>query len=65
MSRLIGGAATNGGATTGHEAELLAMADALRGSMAAAEYKYVVPFAPLIHRASHDPSFGVHPPRLS
>ena len=27
----------NGGATTGHEAELWAMADALRGSMDAAE----------------------------
>ena len=32
----------NGGATTGHEAELWAMADALRGSMDAAEYKHVV-----------------------
>ncbi len=31
-----------GGATTGHEAELWAMADALRGSMDAAEYKHVV-----------------------
>ena len=31
----------NGGATTGHEAELWAMADALRGSMDAAEYKHV------------------------
>ena len=30
------------GATTGHEAELWAMADALRGSMDAAEYKHVV-----------------------
>ncbi|MXZ73244.1 MAG: SAM-dependent DNA methyltransferase [Acidobacteria bacterium] len=32
----------NGGATTGYEAELWAMADALRGSMDAAEYKHVV-----------------------
>ena len=32
----------SGGATTGHEAELWAMADALRGSMDAAEYKHVV-----------------------
>ena len=32
----------NSGATTGHEAELWAMADALRGSMDAAEYKHVV-----------------------
>ena len=30
------------GATTGHEAELWRMADALRGSMDAAEYKHVV-----------------------
>ena len=30
------------GATTGHEAELWAMADTLRGSMDAAEYKHVV-----------------------
>ena len=36
------GATPNGGATTGHEAELWAMADALRGSMDAAEYKHVV-----------------------
>ena len=35
-------ATPNGGATTGHEAELWAMADALRGSMDAAEYKHVV-----------------------
>ena len=33
---------TDGGATTGYEAELWAMADALRGSMDAAEYKHVV-----------------------
>ena len=33
---------TNGGATTGYEAELWGMADALRGSMDAAEYKHVV-----------------------
>ena len=32
----------NDGATTGHEAELWPMADALRGSMDAAEYKHVV-----------------------
>ena len=32
----------NGGATTGYEVELWAMADALRGSMDAAEYKHVV-----------------------
>ena len=36
------GATPNGGATTGHEAELWAMADALRGSMDAAEYNHVV-----------------------
>ncbi len=36
------GATLNGGATTGYEAELWAMADALRGSMDAAEYKHVV-----------------------
>ncbi len=35
-------APANSGATTGHEAELWAMADALRGSMDAAEYKHVV-----------------------
>ena len=34
--------AGNQGATTGHEAELWRMADALRGSMDAAEYKHVV-----------------------
>ena len=33
---------TDSGATTGYEAELWAMADALRGSMDAAEYKHVV-----------------------
>ena len=33
---------TDSGATTGHEAELWAMADTLRGSMDAAEYKHVV-----------------------
>ena len=33
---------TDGGATTGYEAELWAMADALRGSMDASEYKHVV-----------------------
>ena len=32
----------DGGATTGYESELWAMADALRGSMDAAEYKHVV-----------------------
>ena len=35
-------ARAGGGATTGHEAALWAMADALRGSMDAAEYKHVV-----------------------
>ena len=33
---------SNSGATTGHEAELWRMADTLRGSMDAAEYKHVV-----------------------
>lgn len=33
---------TSNGATTGYEAELWAMADALRGSMDASEYKHVV-----------------------
>ena len=37
-----GGAATAQAATTGYEAELWRMADALRGSMDAAEYKHVV-----------------------
>ena len=37
-----GGGGAGGGATTGYEAELWAMADALRGSMDAAEYKHVV-----------------------
>ncbi|MCY3819248.1 MAG: class I SAM-dependent DNA methyltransferase, partial [Gammaproteobacteria bacterium] len=36
------GAIPNDGATIGHEAELWAMADALRGSTDAAEYKHVV-----------------------
>ena len=35
-------ASDNGGATTGHEAQLWKMADALRGSMDADEYKHVV-----------------------
>ena len=34
--------AEGNGATTGYEAELWQMADALRGSMDAAEYKHVV-----------------------
>ena len=33
---------TNDGATVGYEAQLWQMADALRGSMDAAEYKHVV-----------------------
>jgi hypothetical protein len=33
----------NGGATVGYEAQLWQMADALRGSMDAAEYEHVVP----------------------
>ena len=37
-----GKAKPNGGAVTGHEAELWAAADLLRGSMDAAEYKHVV-----------------------
>ena len=36
------GATPNGGATIGHDAELWSMADALRGTMGAAEYKHVV-----------------------
>ena len=36
------GTTENNGATIGHEVELWAMADALRGSMDAAEYKHVV-----------------------
>ena len=36
------GKSPNGGATIGHEAELWEMADTLRGSMDAAEYKHVV-----------------------
>ena len=38
----MAGKQTDSGATTGYEAELWAMADALRGSMDAAEYKHVV-----------------------
>ena len=38
----MAGRRTDSGATTGYEAELWAMADALRGSMDAAEYKHVV-----------------------
>ncbi len=38
----IDGERTDSGATTGHEAELWAMANKLRGSMDAAEYKHVV-----------------------
>ena len=38
----MAGSQTDGGATTGYEAELWAMADTLRGSMDAAEYKHVV-----------------------
>ncbi len=38
----MAGKQSNSGATTGYEAELWAMADALRGSMDAAEYKHVV-----------------------
>ena len=40
--RRAGGSTPNGGATTGYEVELWAIADALRGSMDAAEYKHVV-----------------------
>ncbi len=40
--RAMAGRQTDSGATTGYEAELWAMADALRGSMDAAEYKHVV-----------------------
>lgn len=36
------GSKTNNGATVGYEAQLWQMADALRGSMDAAEYKHVV-----------------------
>ncbi len=38
----VGKKQTDSGATTGYEAELWAMADTLRGSMDAAEYKHVV-----------------------
>ena len=38
----MAGTQNDSGATTGYEAELWAMADALRGSMDAAEYKHVV-----------------------
>ncbi len=38
----MAGKQSDGGATTGYEADLWAMADALRGSMDAAEYKHVV-----------------------
>ena len=36
------GSNSSSGATVGYEAQLWAMADALRGSMDAAEYKHVV-----------------------
>ncbi len=38
----MAGRQADSGAATGYEAELWAMADALRGSMDAAEYKHVV-----------------------
>ena len=41
-ARKVARGQTESGATTGYEAELWAMADALRGSMDAAEYKHVV-----------------------
>ena len=41
-ARTMASKQTDSGATTGYEAELWAMADALRGSMDAAEYKHVV-----------------------
>ena len=37
-----GGGAADQGAITGYEAEMWAMADALRGSMDASEHKHVV-----------------------
>ena len=44
-------AESSSGALTGYEAELWRMADALRGSMDAAEYKHVVlrPHLPQVH----------------
>ena len=38
----LGGEASRNGATVGYEAQLWQVADALRGSMDAAEYKHVV-----------------------
>ena len=42
MANVKRNAATNAGVASGYEAELWHMADALRGTMAAAEYKHVV-----------------------
>ena len=42
MTAKHAGKQPDSGATTGYESELWAMADALRGSMDAAEYKHVV-----------------------
>ena len=40
-SKMLTASQPGGGATTGYESELWAMADVLRGSMDAAEYKHV------------------------
>ena len=48
---------TDSGVTTGYEARLWSMADALRGSMDASEYKHVVlgPLATLhVSEVNHD-----------
>ena len=42
MARKATGGQSDGGATTGYESELWAMADALRSLMNAAEYRHVV-----------------------
>ena len=42
MARKATGRQSDGGATTGYESELRAMADVLRGSMNAVEYRHVV-----------------------
>ena len=51
-------APTNDGATVGYEAQLWQMADALRGSMDAAEYKHVVAPESAGEAAHHRPARG-------
>ena len=54
---------SDSGATTGYEAELWAMADTLRGSMDAGEYKHVVVglHLPQVHHVAATISSEIHP----